>query len=543
MINQDVGSKYTQYAKDVIEGKVVACKYVIQACKRYISFFDKYHFNTSAVDRVENFLTKIKHYKGKSAGKYFTLSPFQYWIICSIFGFEKEDGTRLTRTCYIDMARKQGKSFFIACLGLYLLVGDGEQSAEVMVVANSAKQAFNLFDMALKCSKSIDPKGKHFKKYRDKIKFDKTNSIMQMLASDASKMDGYNPSAILIDEYHEATNADVYNVLRSGTLARKQPLIFIITTAGYNLFSPCFEMRTTITEILSGNKVDDSVFGAIYTLDDGDDWKDENNFIKCNPNLGITVTKEALQAEILDATNQPSQEIYTRTKNFNQWLNANTDTWINNQLLLDNSRTITPKDFIGKVTYIGIDLASVSDLTAVTMVAEENNKYQFYTKYYLPNSAFMQGENKERYKEWKRQAYITNTAGNVTDYDYILNDLLRWRNDGVLIEKIAYDSWNSTTFAINATENNLPMYPYSQSIGNFNRPTKEFERAIKLGKVTLDNNPVSRWCFSNVALKLDYNDNAKPVKAFTENEKIDGVISMLTAFGALIEQPSWNNTI
>ena len=542
-------TQYTSYARLVLSGEITACQYIKQACSRYLSWFDRpeYEFRPEAVDKYVNFCAKLKHYTGKSAGQPFKLSPFQFWIACNIFGFyNKETDERVVKNVYIEMARKQGKSFFAASICLYCLIADGESAAEVELVANSAKQAGILFRMCHTLCSNLDKKHKFLDTYRDSIKFDKTHSVLQVLSSDAGNNDGWNSSCYVIDEYHAAPDSSMYDVMKSSQGMRSQPLAIVITTAGFNLFGPCYAMRTTCCEILSGVKVDDSQFAAIYELDRDDDWKDESVWEKANPNIDITVKRSYLQEQVLQATNQPSMEVPVRTKNFNQWMSSS-DVWIQNDILLSATQDIDISTFKDRICYGGVDLSAVSDLTAFSLmtVVDDNEeiKYFFKTYYYLPESCLYDNPNSEVYKQWKRHKLITITPGNVVDYDYLTEDILRLVGQGVLIEKIAYDQYNATQFAINCTEQGLPLEPYAQSLWNFNRPTKEFERLIKSGKVVLDNNEITRWCFSNVALKVDHNDNVKPIKGGTNMGKIDGVISCLEALGTYLGTPHYDNQI
>ena len=321
---------------------------------------------------------------------------------------------------------------------------------------------------------------------------------------------------------------------------RENSLAVIITTAGFNKFGFCYNYRQTCLDILSGVKEDDSQFTAIYTLDEEDDWSDPGNWVKSNPSLGHTVSAEYLEQQVKKAKNNSTLEVGTRTKNFNQWVSSQ-DIWIQNDLLLESTENIDLSKFNGCTAYIGVDLAAVSDLTAVSVMVPFEDKFYFKSHYYLPQTALTENSNAELYKQWKRMGYLTITDGNVTDYDYVLRDILKI-SEQVYIDKVAYDSYNATQWAINATTEGLPLEPFSQALWHFNKCTKDFERLIKLGKVRIDNNEITRWCFSNVSLKYDHNDNVKPVKA-SDQLKIDGVISMLEALGVYLETPQYSNII
>ena len=234
-------------------------------------------------------------------------------------------------------------------------------------------------------------------------------------------------------------------------------------------------------------------------------------------------------------------EVPTRTKNLNQWIQSS-DIWISPTIINSSTQEVNLSKFdITQSAYVGVDLASVSDLTAVSLMIPYDDKFYFKTFYYLPQSALENNSNAEMYKEWRRLGYLTITDGNVTDYDYILNDILK-ANNNVIIAKVCYDSYNATQWAIDATSAGLPLEPFSQSLGNFNRPTKEFERLIKSGRVVIDNNEITRWCFRNVIMKWDFNDNCKPNKGEAQS-KIDGVIAMIEALGGYLQEIHYSNQI
>lgn len=536
-----IDAKYTDYANKVVSGEIVACQYIKLACQRYLDWFNKYEFRTDAVDRVVNFISKLKHFTGKHNGKPFVLLDYQYWIICNIFGFyHPNTNRRVINYLYIELARKQGKTALAAAIALYMLIADNENGSEVEMVANSAKQAKICFDLASNFLSSIDKKGKYFKRYRDKIKFDKTKSFLQVLSSDASGNDGYNSYCFILDECHEQKDSKLWDVMVSSQGMRENSLGIIITTAGFNKFGFCYGYRQSCIDILYGLKENDSQFAAIYTIDDSDDWADSSVWKKANPSLGHTVFESYLEQQVVNAKANTSLEVGTRTKNFNQWVSS-ADIWINNDLLLRCSEQLDMRTFEGSTAYIGVDLAAVSDLTAVSCMIPYNNKLYFITWYYLPQSCLTDNSNCELYKEWKRKGLLTITPGNVTDYDYVLRDIMKL-SETVYIDKIAYDSYNATQWAINATEQGLPLEPYSQALWSFNKPTKELERLIRMNKVIIDNNEITRWCFSNVSLKTDHNENIKPVKT-EAMQKIDGVISMIEALGIYLNTPQYNNII
>ncbi|NLI35652.1 MAG: terminase large subunit [Bacteroidales bacterium] len=530
---------YIKYAQDVIERNIPCGEWVRLAAERFFHLMeeDDYEFKSEQVDRVISFFKTLKHFTGRHAGKPFILEPWQQFIIASIYGFYvRESGKRLVNYVYIEMARKNGKTAFAAGICLYNLIADGEMDAEVDLAANSKDQAKIAFKFCSQFSKELDPTGKYLLPYRDKVKFDKMISLLQVFSADDTKLDGFNASMYLIDEYHAAKNTGLKDVLQSSQAMRENPLGVIITTAGFDKLGPCYEYRTMCTEILKGLKENDSLFCIIYCQDENDDWKDPAIWEKSNPNLGITVQKDYLKKQVVAAENSPSEEVGIKTKTFNLWCDSE-KVWIPEHYILDASKDLSFGQFADMDCYCGVDLSATSDLTAASFMFPIKDECYFITKYYLPQMALQEKRFKELYGGWKRGGLITITPGNVVDYDYILNDIMDI-DKTVKIQKIAYDAWNATQFVINATDQGLPMEPYSQTVGNFNKPTKEMERLLLSHKAIIDNNLINRHCFRNVEMARDRNGNIKPSKQHAE-KKIDGVIAMIEALGIYLVSPRY----
>lgn len=534
---------YYHYVEDVLNGKIVVGELIKLACQRFKDDLQRedIYFNESVVDKAINFIGTLKHFMGKSSGKHFKLENWQQFIIANIVGWYWKDGnTRRFTSSYIEVSRKNGKTALAAALCLYYLIADGEDGAEVDLAANSKEQAKIAFEFCSNFSRQLDPKGKYLKPYRDNVQFALNNSKLKVFAADDSKLDGFNASFGLIDEYHAAKNSKVRDVIKSSMGMRNNPHLCTITTAGFDKTLPCYKLRSTSIEILNKLKTDDSMFIAIYSLDDKDNWTDKDNWVKCTPNLNVTVTSKYIKEQVQSAINNPSEEVGVKTKTLNLWCDV-ADVWLPESYIVKASKDIHLEDFRDCECYIGVDLSATSDLTAVSYLIEKDNIYYFKTDYYLPESALVDKPDRETYKLWKQQGLITITAGNVTDYDYITNDIVAASNI-LNIQKIGYDKWNATQWAIHATEIGLPLEEYPQTMGNFNRPTKELERLILSGNTVIDNNEITRWCFRNVELKSDYNGNVKPNKGI-KSKKIDGVIAIIQALGMYLTVPHYSNEI
>ena len=548
--NNYTQDKYLKYAQDVISGKQVAGKIIRLACQRYLDFMNdaRYEFRPDKCERVLSFVSKLKHYQGKCAGKPFVLEEWQKWIIYSIFGFYyKDSNERLVKKALITVGRKNGKSMQIAAIALYMLIADGEPAAQVLNIANNTKQAHLLFEMQQKLVKCLDPKHKYTKTLRDSIQVPKTSSYSQVLSSDSSGHDGSSPSTYILDEVHGMKDSKLWDVMVDGTGFRVSPLGICISTSGFLLNGFLHTYRDVCIDILEHRKEDDEQFAAIYELDEEDDWKDEHNWVKANPNLGVTVTKKYLEGQIRSAINDSALETSVKTKNFNMWVSSK-EIWISDDKIRKVMAPVNLEDYKDEECFMGVDLSAVSDLTSTTIMFPPNpdrevnpDKFVFKTIIYLPESELTENVNSYLYMIWKRENYLKVTSGNVVDYDFILKDQINI-NDTNYIVNVAYDKWNATQWAINATSEGLPLSPYSQALGNFNGPTKTLERLIRTGMVVIDNNPIVRWAFSNVSLKIDHHENAKPTKANDEkSKKIDPVISMIQSLGGYLSNPRYSD--
>lgn len=543
-IEKEIREKITTYPWDVLEGKILTCENIKLACKRFIGFLDMEdrYFDVGDVERTIRFFERFRHFTGQYNNKPFILQEWQKFMICGIYGFKwKKDGTRVTRTFILSVSRKQGKTSCISIMAIKALLE--ENNAQVIVAANSASQASILFKMASSYLKSLGGKvDKLFRRFRDRIMFDKTDSSMRVVSADASRLDGLNCNFAVVDEISQAPNSDVYDVLESSMGSRQQPLMCCCTTRSNNQSGFYKELEQSGIDVMRGLKQDDSVFCLVYTLDDGDDCEDEKVWKKCSPNLGISVSEDFYRQQITKMKNNPSQTTAIMTKVFNVWTSTS-NVWIPQSYTFKVMDKVRMDDFKDKLLYLSFDLASTSDLTCLSSMYEDNGTYYFKNWYYLPQEALKTSTNKDNYKKWQRQGFLTVTQGNVTDYDYVMNDIQKLQDNSEGIVRISYDSWNATDFTIRLTESGFNMKPYSQSIGSMNRPTKAIERLIMEGKnIVIDKNPITLFCFENSVPKPDYNDNIKIIKESYEN-KIDGVIAIIMNYGGFQEENHYDGAL
>ena len=543
-IEKEIREKITTYPWDVLEGKILTCENIKLACKRFMDFLDMEdrYFDVGDVERTIRFFERFRHFTGQYNNKPFILQEWQKFMICGIYGFKwKKDNTRVTRTFILSVSRKGGKSSIISIMAIKALLE--ENNAQVIVAANSASQASILFKMASSYLKSLGGKvDKLFRRFRDRIMFDKTDSSMRVVSADASRLDGLNCNFAVVDEISQAPNSDVYDVLESSMGSRQQPLMCCCTTRSNNQSGFYKELEQSGIDVMRGLKQDDSVFCLVYTLDDGDDCEDEKVWKKCSADLGISVSEDFYRQQITKMKNNPSQTTAIMTKVFNVWTSTS-NVWIPQSYTFKVMDKVKMDDFKDKLLYLSFDLASTSDLTCLSAMYEDNGTYYFKNWYYLPQEALKTSTNKDNYKKWQRQGFLTVTQGNVTDYDYVMNDIQKLQDNSEGIVRISYDSWNATDFTIRLTESGFNMKPYSQSIGSMNRPTKAIERLIMEGKnIVIDKNPITLFCFENSVPKPDYNDNIKIIKESYEN-KIDGVIAIIMNYGGFQEENHYDGSL
>ena len=543
------------YALDVITGKIPAAKYVAKACQRYLTDLDTaeergLEFRPKTAQAYITFFQRaIRHTVGEWDGKPFDPLPWQQFILWNLYGWFREDGTRRFNYAYITVARKNGKTTLMAGCALAALFFDQEKAAEVYFAATKKDQAKIGFDEAQRMV-SISPQlRRHLRAGKHDIKAPKLSARCTYLSSERDTLDGLNIHFAGIDEYHAHPTDGVANVLRSGMQARRNPLHLTITTAGFNRESPCYEMQKTCKEILDGVKHDDAQFALIYELDEDDDWTDSSTWIKANPSLGVALRPQLLESQLQQAINLGgSREVEFKTKHLNKWVTAS-KTWIQDEIWSANERQ---EDLTGRICWGGLDLASVSDMTALVMVYPDGEGYHVRGHYFMPSDTIdniLDRDPSHIYRTFLDLPNFHITDGNVTDYAAIrrLVSGVMNRPDGqevdatslmhnYQIEKIAFDRYNSTQIAIDLVDDGVPLTPFGQGFVSMSSPTKQLEVLVRTGKVWHDGDPVLRWALGNVELKMDPAGNIKADKQ-KSGGKIDPIVAMVMGIGEHMKTP------
>lgn len=530
-----------EYIQGVISGDIVTGELARLAVERHVADMGRQiesgvHYDRRQADRAVRFIERLRHTKGEWAGRPFLLEGWQKFILSNIFGWRRPDGTRRFRRAYIEVARKNGKTSLAAGVSLYMLVADGEQRAEVYSVAAVRDQAKICFNDAKQAVVGSDLK-KRVSVYSNAMTVETTASTYRALSSDAGIHDGYSPSCVVIDEYHAHPNNDMFDVMASGTGARRQPLTFIITTAGFNRHYPCYSFRENAINVVRGITEDDSLFVMIFTMDDGDAWDDPANWVKANPNLGVSVREQYIAEQVADAKNRPEAVRNVKTKHLNLWVDA-AKTWILDEKWMQCVGESSMKGLDGCACWGGLDLSNTSDMTAFVLLFNEGGKYQVLPFFWIPEETLSAKirESNAQFGAWVDAGFVEVTPGNVTDYDYIEARILALAQK-YDVRSIGYDRWNSSQAVIHLTEEGLPMEPFGQGYASMSTPTKELERLALTQQLEHFGNPVLRWMIASVAIATDPAGNIKVDKS-KSSQKIDGVVALVEAIGQLLSDMS-----
>jgi len=529
------------YARAVVAGKVPACKWIKLACKRHLDDLKAskakdfpYTFDPAKAERVAKFLQLLPHTKGRWASKRenIKLEPWQLFSICIPFGWiRKKDGTRRYRTIVIFVPRKNGKSIIGGGLGIYMFTADGEFGAEVYSGATTEKQAWEVFRPAklmvertpdLKDFYGVDVNASNMCRIEDGSRFEPVIG---------KPGDGSSPSCAIVDEYHEHQDSTLYDTMETGMGSREQPVMLVITTAGSSIGGPCHQLVRDAERMLEGAIDRPDLWAMLYTIDKDDDWTDEKALIKANPNYGVSISADFLQARQRDAMQSAAKQATFRTKHLNEWVGAK-NAWLNMLRWKEAPPRKSLAELEGRPCIIGLDLASKIDIAGLLLVfppVEGDPVWHVHGRYYLPEARVVEelDSNTARYREFDALGLLTLTDGEVIEYEVIKEDLREFAGRFDVLE-VAYDPWQATQLGQEMQAEGLLMVEVRQTVQNLSEPMKEVEALVLQKKLAHGDCPILTWMASNVVAKLDAKDNIYPNKERPEN-KIDGIVALITA--------------
>ncbi|MCX8574531.1 MULTISPECIES: terminase large subunit [unclassified Gilliamella] len=543
-----------QYARDIVKGKIIACKYVIDACQRHLDDLEqeknksfKYKFNKDLAEKVCKFIQLLPHTKGEWAFKRMpiTLEPWQLFIFCCVFGWvHKKTNLRRFREVYTEIPRKNGKSAISAGTGLYCFSADNEFGAEVYSGATTEKQAWEVFRPArLMCKRTpllceafgIIVNASNLSRIADGARFE------PLIGNPG---DGASPSCAIVDEYHEHDTDSLYTTMLTGMGARKQPLMWAITTAGYNIEGPCYDKRREVIDMLNATVPNDELFGIIYTIDEGDDWTDPSALEKANPNIGISVYRDFLLSQQQRAINNARLANTFKTKHLNVWVSAKSAFFNMISWASCEDKSLSLEQFEGQSVIRGYDLARKLDMNSGVRLFHRilDGKRHYYCispKFWVPYDTVYGADvedrkTAERFQKWINTGHLDVTDGAEIDYREILHDAIESNKDNPVTVS-AIDPHGATNLSHHLADEGLNPVTIIQNFTNLSDPMKELEAAIQSGRFHHDGNPILTWCISNVVGKNapGNDDIVRPIKERNEN-KIDGAVALIMAIGRII---------
>ena len=569
-----------QYARDVVDGKIVACHWVVQACKRQLRDLERqeqegwlYRFDEEKGNRFCKFFELMPHVKGRWASPTLKMEPWQCFIFTAIFGWVRKDSgvtvsecpqcrcqvehgardvyvlcpkcdmeigiraLRRFRKALIAVPAGNGKSSMCAVVGLYLLALDDEPGAGVYAAALNRGQAKIVWGIA----KQMVDKSKGLRArfgvdtQAGAITVERTASTFQPVSRDARTLQGLDASGVIIDELAQHKTREVFDVMEDRTRSRKQPLTFYISTESDQTVGAFVEQVDYAQQILDGTHEDESYFGVIYMADKMDDWTDQACWSKANPNLGVSVSLQEMEDRCRRAMKNPAAQASFLTTRLNRRVGAGMAYF--NGLAWKEScydKGLRAEDYAGQPCVICVDLASKTDMAAAVKLFEtEDGPVTCGNRFYLPEDRLEKGNpNYDLYRGWAEKGYLTLTPGNVIDYEYIERDLSEDRQT-YYVRKVGVDEWNAIEFSTRMANEGAPVEIVPQTTKRLSEPMKMIQALIDGGGIRHDGNPILSWNISNMQAKPDANDNVFPRKARAEN-KIDGGTALIGAYSLVI---------
>lgn len=491
-------------------------------------------YDEAKAQHAVDFINCLKHTKGRWRGVPFELLPWQDKIIRNIYGNIKPNGYRQYNTAYIEIPKKNGKSELAAAVALYMTCGDNEWGAEVYGCASDRQQASIVFDVAVEMVEQCPALKKRIKPIMSvkRLVYKPTNSFYQVLSAEAYTKHGLNVHSVIFDELHAQPNRELFDVMTKGSGdARTQPLFFLITTAGTDRNSICFEQHQKAIDIIEGRKIDSTFYPVIYGIRDEEDWSLEENWYKANPSLGHTIDIEKVRNAFNSAKENPAEENIFRQLRLNQWVKQSTR-WMPMDKWDECDFNIDIDSLKGRECYGGLDLSSTTDITAFVLVFPPRNdteKYIVLPFFWIPEDNLKIRVRRDHvpYDVWEKQGFIKTTEGNVVHYGFI-EAFIEELGTKYNIKEIAFDRWGAVQMVQNLDGMGFTVVPFGQGYKDMSPPSKELMKLTLEERIAHGGNPVLRWMMDNIFIKQDPAGNIKPDKE-KSTEKIDGAVALIMA--------------
>ena len=496
-------------------------------------------FDEAKAQRAVEFIRCLKHTKGRWRGQAFDLLPWQETIIRDVFGTVKEDGFRQYNTAYVEIPKKNGKSELAAGVALYMTCGDNEWGAEVYGCASDRQQASIVFDVAVDMVEQCPALKKRIKPVMSvkRLVYKPTNSFYQVLSAEAYTKHGLNVHAVIFDELHSQPNRELFDVMTKGSGdARTQPLFFLITTAGTDRHSVCFEQHQKAEDILCGRKADPTFYPVIYGAADDADWTSEEVWYRANPSLGHTIDIGKVRNACLSARDNPAEENIFRQLRLNQWVKQSTR-WMQMEKWDACAFPVDEGELLGRECYGGLDLSSSIDITAFMLVfppRDDTERYVFLPYFWIPEENMMRRVRRDHvpYDVWEKQGVLETTEGDVIHYGFIEN-FIDNLGKKFRIKEIAFDRWGAVQMVQNLEGLGFTVVPFGQGFKDMSPPSKRLMELVLEKNIAHGGHPVLRWMMDNIFIRTDSAGNIKPDKE-KSTEKIDGAVAAIMALDRAI---------
>lgn len=524
--------RMNNYAEACLNGDIVVGELIKDACRRHFKDLERtdIYFDEVDAERVILFVESMVHVKGEWARKPLILEEWQVFLAGSVFGWKwTETQKRRFKECCGYLARKNAKTTFGGALNNFMLTADNEQGAEIVLAAAKEDQAKELFNICLGMV-NMNPLYKKYyglKTTTELIRYPYNNSTFKFVIGKPT--DGGNIHCAHVDEYHEHKGSAAYDALKTGMGARTQPILFVWSTAGFDISCAFYNYLQYCEKVVKGIIEDDSLFAMLFTLDKDDDWRDFSTWVKANPNLGVSIKEKYLYEQYKRAIEDPFSRSAILTKHCNIW-NNESENWIDiNEWLKCGNSKLKIEDFTGEECWLGLDLASRVDLCSLAIVFKRENEYYAFWKHYH-NAGFVNKNEPEckKYQDWKEMNWLTVTEGSYTDFRYVENDIKKLSEQYKIME-LGYDPRESTLLMQNIREwAGFDCIEITQSSNNINEPMKILEEKYLSQKIHHQNDPIANWAASNVIKKYTNSKVYYPAKR-ANTDKIDPIMALIMA--------------
>jgi phage terminase large subunit-like protein len=504
-------------------------------------------FDEEAAQRAVDFIEGLSHYQGEFAGQPFWLLPWQERLVREMFGWKNPDGSRLYRTVYLEVPRKAGKTTLAAAVGLYLAYGDNEAGPQVCFAAKDRDQANYSYGTARVFAEQhpvLGPQSVFYNSRKEVVLAQNPGGVIKCLSSETSKLYGLNLHALVFDELMTQPNRIMWDALRTSMGARRQPMTFAISTAGWDKHSVCFELHEHARGIAAGEESDPTFLGVVYGAPEGADWTDPATWRASNPSLGVTVAESYYAQECQTALAMPTAQNSFRTLLLSQWVGQETR-YIPMEAWDSNSRTVDLDGLLPKLLedgdtqkrscFGGLDLSSTTDLSAFVLVfPNDDDTVDVVARFFVPEERLRERGLKDRvpYEQWVKDGYITTTPGRTIRQSDI-RDAIRRAAELYGLKDVSFDRWNATGLVqeLEAGDENhdrVTMVEMGQGMASMSNPTKQLLQLVLDKRLNHGGNPVLRWMAENTAAKVDEAGNVKPDKA-KSTARIDGIVGLVMA--------------